>query len=252
VHVARLNDVTVTVRHRSGATRLAAVNAAPLPLEAPTWPGLSTLACGLLVAVAVAGLVVAERRGSRPLKWCCKPVASTGFVLLGLAAGGLATPYGRWVMAALVLGWLGDALLLGRGKAAFVLGLGSFLLGHAAFGAGFAVRGLSWLATTVALVVLALPGRALWRWLEPGVPAALRAPVMAYLGVITAMVALATGTAAARSGWTIPVAAVMFALSDVSVARDRFMNAGWTNKAWGLPLYYAAQCLLAATVTPPG
>jgi uncharacterized membrane protein YhhN len=39
--------------------------------------------------------------------------------------------------------------------------------------------------------------------------------------------------------------AVAFALS---VARDRFVVPGFVNRAWGLPLYYAAQLVLAATV----
>ena len=40
-------------------------------------------------------------------------------------------------------------------------------------------------------------------------------------------------------------AAVAFYLSDVSVARDRFVAPGFGNRIWGLPLYYAAQLLFA-------
>jgi hypothetical protein len=29
------------------------------------------------------------------------------------------------------------------------------------------------------------------------------------------------------------------------VARDRFVSAGWINKAWGWPLYFGAQLVLA-------
>jgi uncharacterized membrane protein YhhN len=202
----------------------------------------------LLVVAAVAGLVMAEKRESRRLKWLFKPLASTGFVIVGLRAGGFATPYGRWILAGLVLGWVGDVLLLGPGKAAFMLGLGSFLLGHAAFGAAFVRRGVSWPVVLVAAITLAPAARALWSWLGPHVPASLRVPVMVYLGVIATMVALAAGASWARPGWVIVAAALMFALSDVSVARDRFLDAGWSNKAWGLPLYYAAQCVLALSV----
>jgi len=31
------------------------------------------------------------------------------------------------------------------------------------------------------------------------------------------------------------------------VARDRFVRHQFSNRAWGLPLYYAAQLLLATT-----
>jgi uncharacterized membrane protein YhhN len=204
---------------------------------------VSELAC----ALATASLVVAEKVDSPALRWASKPAASTAFVALGISVGALATPYGRFVMAALVLGWFGDLLLLGRGKGPFVLGLGSFLVGHAVFGAGFVVRGVAWPVVACTAVLLAVPVWALARWLRPSVPGSLRAPVMAYLGVIAVMVALAAGTSWARPGWAIVVAALMFAVSDVSVARARFKDAAWTNKAWGLPLYYAAQCVLAVS-----
>ena len=42
--------------------------------------------------------------------------------------------------------------------------------------------------------------------------------------------------------------ALAFYLSDLSVARDRFVRPAFVNRAWGLPLYYGAQFVLAATV----
>jgi uncharacterized membrane protein YhhN len=39
--------------------------------------------------------------------------------------------------------------------------------------------------------------------------------------------------------------AVLFFVSDVAVARDRFVEPSWKNRAWGLPAYYAGQLLLA-------
>ena len=46
------------------------------------------------------------------------------------------------------------------------------------------------------------------------------------------------------------VGAAAFALSDLSVAYGRFIRPRWTAKAWGLPLYYAAQLVLAGSVPP--
>jgi hypothetical protein len=43
------------------------------------------------------------------------------------------------------------------------------------------------------------------------------------------------------------VGAVAFAVSDLSVARERFVHKSFTNLVWGLPLYYAAQQTLAAS-----
>jgi hypothetical protein len=43
------------------------------------------------------------------------------------------------------------------------------------------------------------------------------------------------------------VGALAFTASDVSVARDRFVQPAFHNRAWGLPLYFGAQLLLAMT-----
>jgi hypothetical protein len=62
------------------------------------------------------------------------------------------------------------------------------------------------------------------------------------------MVALSVGTTALLGNAWITVGAVMFYLSDLAVARDRFVAPGFTNRVWGLPLYYGAQLILALTV----
>ena len=73
---------------------------------------------------------------------------------------------------------------------------------------------------------------------------------MAYVAVITAMVALSVGTTLYQGSQLIPVAAFMFWLSDISVARGRFKEAGFSNRAWGIPLYFGAQVVFAyATLT---
>ena len=42
--------------------------------------------------------------------------------------------------------------------------------------------------------------------------------------------------------------AIGFYLSDLSVARDRFVVSAFVNRLWGLPLYYAAQVALGWSV----
>ena len=74
----------------------------------------------------------------------------------------------------------------------------------------------------------------------------MRLPVVAYVIVITAMVAAAVGTALRTEAWLLLVGAAAFYLSDLSVARDRFVASGFGNRLWGLPLYFFAQMLLAS------
>ena len=200
-----------------------------------------------LTALAVVALLVAEARDSRPGVWIAKPLASTGFVAYALAAGALATGYGQVVVVALVLCWLGDVLLIPRGaRGWFLAGLGAFLLGHLAFAVGFAGLGLApgW------LVAAALPAGLLaagvLRWLWPHVGGSMRGPVIAYVAVICAMVALAAGAVGAGAPPVLLAGAVSFLVSDLAVARQRFVARSLTNKLWGLLLYYAGVLGLAA------
>lgn len=202
----------------------------------------------VLTAAALLGLLAAESRGSRWGVYVCKPLASAGFVGAALAAGALGNGYGRAVLAALVLSWIGDVLLMSPRSALFLAGLGAFLIAHAGFGAAFLLRGqaLGW--TAVALAGLAVHAVIVSRWLRPHLPPEMRAPVHAYIVVITGMLALAAGTVAAGSPGIILAGGLAFYLSDLSVARDRFVRESFANKLWGLPLYYAAQLCLAASV----
>ncbi len=74
------------------------------------------------------------------------------------------------------------------------------------------------------------------------------APVRAYVVVISAMVVCAAGTVGQAGLPQILVGALMFYISDLAVARDHFLAPSFANKAWGLPLYFGGQLLLASTV----
>ncbi|HZR84686.1 MAG TPA: lysoplasmalogenase [Candidatus Binatia bacterium] len=206
----------------------------------------------LIVATAlfVVVLLLAEARGSRAGVWLAKPLASTGFVAVAVAAGAGQTTYGRLVLVALALGWLGDVLLIPRSEAVFRAGIASFLLGHLAFAAAFAVRGLAAAWTALAAAALGVPAVATWRALRDRVPSGLRPAVVAYVAVIAVMVACAVGAAVRSRAILVLVGAVMFFVSDLSVARDRFVAPGFANKLWGLPLYYGGQVALALSAMP--
>ena len=79
--------------------------------------------------------------------------------------------------------------------------------------------------------------------LVPSHPALVRV----YMVVIGVMSTLACGVTAAGGPWAVAVGALAFTASDISVARDRFVRHEFLNRAWGLPLYYGAQLLIAST-----
>ena len=213
-------------------------------------PSVSLLAAAFATALAVAVFLLGEKRQSRALRWIAKPLASTGFIAAALVAGAPESTYGRWVLAALVLSWLGDVLLLSSGKGGFLAGLGAFLASHLAFAGAFAARGVVVHAAALAAIVSVVPAVVIARWLLPHVDAKMRVPVIAYMVAISTMVALAVGTTASAVAPALVAGAIAFYLSDISVARDRFVAPGFVNRAWGIPLYYGAQLLLAWSTSP--
>ena len=202
----------------------------------------------LLCAVAVGGLLRAEYRGSRQGLWFAKPAASAAFIWAGLAAGALDTAYGQLVLLGLVLCLLGDVLLIPLERpTAFRAGVFAFLAGHVAYSAAFLTRPLDAIGLAAGAIVLAVVVGGVLRWLGSSLPRGMVWPVRVYMIVIGVMSALACGVTAAGGPWAVAIGALAFTASDVSVARDRFVRREFLNRAWGLPLYYAAQLLIAST-----
>lgn len=202
----------------------------------------------LVCAVAVAGLLWAEYRGSHRGVWFTKPVASLAFIGAGLAAGALNSTYGQLILVGLVLCLLGDVLLIPRERpAVFRAGVFAFLLGHVAYSVAFLTQPLDAFGLVGGAILLAVVVGGVLRWLASSLPADMVWPVRIYVVVIGVMSTLACGVSAAGGPWAVAVGALAFTASDISVARDRFVRPAFPNRAWGLPLYYGAQLLLAAT-----
>ncbi len=201
-----------------------------------------------LCAVAVVALLVAEYRGSQRGLWLTKPVASAAFLWAGLLAGVLDETYGRLVLLGLALCFAGDVLLIPRDRpGVFRAGIFAFLLGHVAYAAAFLTQPLAPAGLVAGALLLGVVVWAVLRWLGRSLPSDMVWPVRAYLVVISIMATLACGVTAAGGPRAVAVGALAFTASDVSVARDRFVRHEFVNRAWGLPLYYAAQLLIAVT-----
>ncbi len=201
-----------------------------------------------LTLVALIFLLIAEYCMSRPGKWLFKPLASAGFVLTALAAGGLDSVYGVLILVGLLLSMAGDVLLIPRLRASFLAGLVAFLLGHVAYAVAFGMHGVDWLFVAYATVVLVLAGLWLARRYLPRIEQTMHRPVWAYGAVITIMLALAVGTLGSGGTWLIVAGATLFYLSDLSVAADRLIKSSFLHRAWGLPAYFCGQLLLALSV----
>jgi uncharacterized membrane protein YhhN len=210
-----------------------------------------TLLCGFAVAV----LVLGEYLDNDRIRFTAKPLASLAFILIGVFAlmdDPSIEEFEIATLIGLVLGALGDIALLS--EHGFLAGLGSFLLGHLAYvvAVGTYLPPRTWLAAAgpyAALPAVVGLGALAYLWPKLG---KLRVPVIFYVLVIIAMVISAI--ALVRSDILdmhhdrrelFAAGAVLFFISDLSVARDKFVAPGFANRVWGLPVYYGAQVLIA-------
>ena len=200
-----------------------------------------------MTALGLAVLLYGEWKDRPGLRAAGKPFASLGFIVAAIGFGALESRYGNIVLLGLILGAIGDVCLLGSAKQFFIAGLVSFLLGHVAYVIAFASLPID---TTIAIVsagAIAVVMVVIARWVFPHAPD-MRVPIGAYMLVISAMCVVGIGAGGAGAPWMIPVGALMFAASDIAVVRDRFVSQSFVNRLWGLPLYYAAQLIIAWSI----
>ncbi len=205
-------------------------------------PGTLAVAFGIVAALAAA-------RTGRPWAYgLAKVVASLGFIAVAVAAGATGAGWSCWALAALVLSGVGDAVLAVRTRWGFVAGLGAFLVAHALYAVAFLVRGADAWPLAVAALALTLAATFGWRALASHVPRPLRRAILAYLVVVSAMVATGLAVGVTHRATGLALGAVLVAGSDLAVARERFVRPGFVNKALGLPTYYLGQLLIAVSL----
>lgn len=204
-----------------------------------------------LCAAAVAGLLAAERADNARLRWVFKPAASLAFVFAAIASGAGQTPMGLALLAGLVLSAIGDVLLIPRTAPLFLGGMAAFGLGHLAYACAFTLGGVRFGYEAAIAGGLTLAAGLIFLSPLRGRMGPMAAPVGVYTLVISAMVALSVAhfmALGSTGALQLAAGAILFAASDLSVARDRFLARSFVNRAWGLPLYYGAQCLIATAV----
>ncbi len=202
----------------------------------------------ILTGIACGTLLLAERASSVLGIWLSKPLAASAYIGAALAVGALASTYGRLILVALCFSWLGDVLLIPRERPPlFLAGIASFLLAHVVFGFAFWIHGVELLALA-GFGILGAGGAILALvWLRRHLSGLFRLAVPVYVVIIMAMVSLGFSAVLAGGTVSIGLGALLFSISDVAVARDRFVTASFRNALWGLPLYFAAQLILAST-----
>ena len=210
----------------------------------------------LVCIICVAALLWAEKNGNAPIRAAAKIGASIAFVFIGYLGAkplfpevlGPSAP-STSIFFGLVFCMLGDVLLLPKSRLSFLLGMAAFAIGHIWYIEAFSRMGAEPVAVIIlAIAVVALSEIFVLRRLRSSL-GKMEIPVGIYTLIIAVMVA--TGISASFQGIS-PIAfaigAVGFAISDIAVAKDRFIEDKFANKLWGLPLYYGAQLLFAHSV----
>jgi uncharacterized membrane protein YhhN len=209
---------------------------------------MTGIAALLLATAAVCAVIdwVAVRHEHRPVEYVFKPLTLVMLTATALALDPFDGTVRTWFVVALVLSLVGDVFLM-LPKDRFVPGLLAFLLAHVAYVVGMVLAGLELPAVVAGLAVVAAAGATLGQRVVIGVRRTapdMLGPVVAYMGVISAMVVCAVGT-----GRALTVAgALFFYASDALIAWGRFVQ----PKPWGrlavMVTYHVGQALLVVSL----
>ncbi|RME34725.1 MAG: lysoplasmalogenase [Thermoflexia bacterium] len=205
-----------------------------------------------ILAITVSWLIWARFRNRWGHIYVAKPLSTLLVIaaaLLSLREPTWSPVYTTGITVGLVLSLGGDvALMFPEKPRAFLVGLVLFLLAHVAYTALFLSLGRfsSWDVLTAALLILAAAG--FYQLIQTGL-GPLKGPVIAYMAVLSLMVhralsAFVSPAFAPGQAWMVASGAILFYLSDVVLAADRF----WRPLKYhplSLALYYGGQLLLA-------
>ena len=202
------------------------------------------LSCFLLTA-----LLYHEKKEDRKNALGTKFFLSLLFVLSALLQPHPVPAYYHFLLAGLILCLMGDVCLALSGDRIFQVGLIAFLLGHLFYIFSFLSRMKFSLWISSDTFIIFAVSAMIFLWLRPYLKSML-GPVLVYIVVISLMLC---GAWAVFQKSPFPVfgrtvifgGAFCFYLSDIFVARDRFIKPEYLNRLIGLPLYYLGQFLLA-------
>lgn len=208
--------------------------------------GLSFLLLAFALAVAVVDWI-AVAQGSRPLEYLAKPLTMVLLIAATMALDPVDPTVRTWFLIGLALSLAGDVFLM-LPQDLFVFGLASFLLGHIAYVVGMHLGGIDGarflVGIVIVMVLLAVIGTLILRGVRAGTEPQLAGPVVAYMFVISAMVASAVGTGnvAAVAG------AGSFYASDALIAWNRFVSETPHARVAIMVTYHLAQVGLVVSL----
>jgi uncharacterized membrane protein YhhN len=205
---------------------------------------------GLVVAASL--LIRAELLKIRRKIYILKPIST--LIIIAIATLSFLEPtqnptYSIGILIGLLFSFGGDmALMFQDNPKAFRIGLVLFLLAHIAYTVVFILLGqfTAWDILTGTFLLAAALG--LYRLFQPNL-GSMKIPVIVYIVVISLMVnraiaLFASPNFSATQAWMIVAGALLFYISDVILAANRFWRP-WKYQRISLAFYYSGQMLIA-------
>ncbi len=205
-----------------------------------------------ILAVTVIFLIRAEILKIRKQSFLFKPIST----LLIIAIAGLSffepgynQTYSIGILIGLLFSFGGDlALLFKEKRKPFMIGLVLFLIAHIIYAATFSLLGHFTIWDIFTAVILMAAGLAFYKLIEHNL-GTMKVPVIAYILIISLMVNRAFSTFASPSlssaqVWMISIGAVLFYISDLILAANRFWRP-WHYNRISLAFYFSGQLLIA-------
>lgn len=210
---------------------------------------------GLIIILGIIllfGLLYYEKKKNRIPHLITKTTLSLLFVTTALLQPHSVPAYYHYLLIGLIFCLMGDVCLALPQKKAFMGGLVAFLVGHLLYILSFSsLIPISYWISSGLLIIVGISAL-IFFWLRPHLKSML-IPVLLYMLVITLM---ASGAWAVfgKSSFQISGRALIltgslcFYLSDLFVAKHRFIKEEYRNRLLGLPLYYTGQFMLAFSI----
>jgi uncharacterized membrane protein YhhN len=207
---------------------------------------------------ASALLAVLASAGPLPpsLEFVFKPLTTLLLIAYAWPRGADAPRQRLLIRAGLLLSLAGDVFLLWP-RQGFLPGLVAFLLAHLAYIGAFCVP-LRLAAKPAGFVVYGVVAVAMLCWLWPGIPGALRAPVVAYVVCLGSMAAQAFAWWRRSAESKLPdeklarmaaIGGLFFMASDSLLAINKFGMPVPASGLWILATYWFAQWCIASALS---
>lgn len=203
------------------------------------------------LVVTVTLLVWAEFRSAQKQIYFFKPVSTVLLILIALLSfltPGVKPAYTLGITLGLVLSLGGDVALMIKSSKAFLIGLVLFLLAHMVYAIVFTVPNGFHPQDLITAAVLLVVAVAFYFYLRPGL-GSMQGPVIGYILIICLMVNRAISTFfgdafSPTQAWLITLGAILFWISDMILAINRFRHPFKANRL-SLFFYYGGQLLIA-------